>query len=202
MAHTVMNFFRYSCLIALCSALPLPAWAAEPNAADPDSVNYDAERLAFWEAKQALEDGNLRSYQQLLDTLQDYPLLGYLRYDYLRTRLDKTPDSEIREFLAQYSDSPISARLREAWLHLLAGEGRWDTYLQEYQNLSTPNTVLQCYALKAFLNTSDSKKPSDEWLDGVQALWLTGKPQPPQCDPLFKTLRQSGRLTDELIWQR
>jgi len=195
-----MKLFGYSGLIVLLSLFsPLASSAEPPN---PDAVNYDAERLAFWEAKQALEDGNLRVYQQLLEQLQDYPLLGYLRYEYLRTRLDKSPDSEIQDFLARYGDSPIGVRLHEARLNMLAGAGRWDTYLQEYPKHPPGNTVLQCYALEASLRTSGSETPSSEWLDEVQGLWLVGKSLPAQCDPLFKILRRNGRLTSELVWQR
>lgn len=195
-----MKLFGYSCLIILLSGFPPLAGSAEPP--DPEAVNYAAERLAFWEAKQALEDGNLRGFQQLLEQLQDYPLLGYLRYSYLRTRLDKTPDSEIQDFLARYGDSPIGVRLHEDWLNILAGAGRWDVYLQEYPKHPSGNTVLQCYALEGRLRTSGSETPSGEWLDEVQGLWLTGKSLPAQCDPLFKILRRGGRLTSELVWQR
>lgn len=195
-----MKLFGYSCLIVILSLFSPLASTAGPR--DPDAISYDAERLAFWEAKQALEDGKLFVFRQLLEQLQDYPLLGYLRYDYLRTRLDKTPDNEIQDFLARYGDSPIGLRLREAWLNVLAGEGRWDAYLLEYPKHPPGNTVLQCYALEARLRTSGSDTPANEWLDEVQALWLVGKSLPTQCDPLFKILRRNGRLTSEVVWER
>lgn len=195
-----MKLFGYSCLIGLLSVFVPPASSAELP--DSGAADYYAERLAFWEAKQALEDGKQFVFQQLLEQLQDYPLAGYLRYGYLRTRLDKTPDAEVQDFLSRYGDSPIGVRLREAWLNQLAGEGRWDAYLLEYPNHPPGNTVLQCYALEARLRTSGSETPPAEWLDEVQTLWLAGKSLPAQCDPLFKVLRRSGRLTPDLVWQR
>lgn len=176
---------------------------AHPVAANDAQTDYTQERLTFWEAKKALERGDLRNFHTLTNQLDDYPLTSYLHFDYLRTRLSSVADSEIENFLETYADSPLSNRLRAAWLHTLAQARRWDTYLQIYKPYTGEQGVaLQCYALQARLHTSGQSKPDPEWLDEAEALWLVGRSQPDECSPVFKVWRAHGRQTAELTWQR
>jgi soluble lytic murein transglycosylase len=206
-----MKFYRWLPLCAFCTLIYPVTFALSSvfvdDRQDAPSTSYagdyTGERLAFWEAGKALRAGNLQRYQNLVDTLQDYPLVGYLHYDYLRTRLDTVSDSEVEEFLQRNADSSISARLRSAWLDQLAGEGRWEAFLKAYQD--TPGEqgiVQQCYAQEARYRTLGSQPVPQDWLDEVQALWLTGKSLPDECDTLFKVWGSKAPLTKDLIWQR
>lgn len=196
--YTVLRSCLALCALYLFASAPAAAQNAAVDTAMPD---FSEQRLAFWEAGKALDAGDLQRYRNLLDRLEDYPLAGYLRYDYLRTRLDETPDAEIEQFLTDFADSPLSNRLRAAWLYALARERRWDTYLKVYQPYpGEQGAALQCYALQARL--SDSGAAPDDWLDEVEKLWLVGRSQPDECNAAFKAWRNSGRMTEELIWQR
>ncbi|HLA75491.1 MAG TPA: transglycosylase SLT domain-containing protein [Gammaproteobacteria bacterium] len=176
---------------------------AQDNITDTHQSDFYQERLSFWEAKKALDANNLASFKNFVGQLQDYPLVGYLQYDYLRTRLANVPDKEIQDFLERYSDSPITVRLRAAWLYVLARNERWQTYLTTYQPYPGEQGVaLQCYALQARLSTGNAASPAQDWLDEAEKLWLVGYSQPDECGPVFKTWRNSGRMTNELIWQR
>lgn len=176
---------------------------AHPVAANDAQTDYTQERLTFWEAKKALERGDLQNFHTLTSQLDDYPLTSYLHFDYLRTRLSSVADSEIESFLNTYTDSPLNNRLRAAWLHTLAQARRWDTYLQTYKPYTGEQGVaLQCYALRARLHASEQPKPDPAWLDEVEALWLVGRSQPDECTPVFKVWRDQGRQTAELTWQR
>src|SRR5690606_6705280 len=44
--------------------------------------------------------------------------------------------------------------------------------------------------------------PAAEWLDAATTLWLVGRSQPDSCDPVFKVLIASPRMTEELVWTR
>ncbi|MEO5703231.1 MAG: transglycosylase SLT domain-containing protein [Gammaproteobacteria bacterium] len=208
-----MKFYRWLSFCVLCAAaypfaLALgsvfvadqPVTSATDTAQREVFSDYTGERLAFWEAGNALRAGDLQRYRTLVETLQDYPLVGYLQYDYLRTRLDSVSDSEVEEFLQRYADSSISARLRADWIKQLAGEGRWEALLKSYQD--GQGTVAQCYALEARYRTLGTQSVPQDWLDEVQSLWLVGKPLPAECDSVVKLWSAQAPLTKDLIWQR
>ena len=92
------------------------------------------QRQDFVAAKEALGKGRMKTFNKLSKRVEDYPLYGYLRYDYFRKRLHRTPNDEIRAFISEYSDSPIGVRLQSKWLFDLARRKRWKTFLAEYEN--------------------------------------------------------------------
>lgn len=212
-----MKFYRWLFLCALCAfAYPYtfalssvfvadqPVTSSAVTAQQDVSADYTGERLAFWEAGKALDAHDLVRYQKLVDTLQDYPLVGYLQFDYLRTRLADASDTEVAEFLQRYADSPISARLRTTWLEQLANEGRWQSFLKTYDAVSPgkPDVAMHCYALEARYRTLEGQAVSQDWLDEVQSLWLVGKPQPDECNTVFTLWRNKASVSKDLIWQR
>jgi soluble lytic murein transglycosylase len=201
--YTVSRIIRAG-FLAACFALLLPAVAGAQDAAvfEDGPPDYTQERLDFWQARTALTKGNLAAYQSNLERLQDYPLVGYLYYDYLLPRLSQVPPREVQDFLLRFDDTPISARLRSAWLHELGRSGRWDTYLETYQAADEQDTALNCYALRARLSGMDVRDPPQDWLAGVEKLWLVGRSQPDECTPLFTAWRKGGHLSTDLIWQR
>lgn len=201
--YTVTRIFRAE-FLAACFALLIPAaaWAQDAAVFEDSSLDYTQQRLEFWQAKEALAKGNLDAYQNNLDRLQDYPLVGYLYYDYLLPRLGEAAPSEIQDFLLRFDDAPISARLRSAWLNELGRSSRWDTYLETYQAANEKDTALSCYALRARLSGLDVRDPPQDWLAGVETLWLVGRSQPDECTPLFTAWRKGGHLSTDLIWQR
>lgn len=192
-----MRCYHWLLLSAVC-LLASPLAFSEGGFAEDSQAMLTQQRLDFLLARKALAAGDLKTYWRLLDELEAYPLVGYLHYDYLRTRLSATSDREIEQFLQRYADSPISAQLRSAWLYTLAREHRWDLFLREYR--PSADTALRCYALQARLGLHPRSVTKD-WLDQVQALWLVGRSQPQECDAVFKAWR-GARLTPQLVWQR
>ncbi|MDE2089909.1 MAG: transglycosylase SLT domain-containing protein, partial [Gammaproteobacteria bacterium] len=151
---------------------------------------------AFLKARQALKNGEMGTFYTLSHRLKHYALYPYLRYDYLRTRLDATPDGVLLEFIKRYADSPVSERLHRAWLHTLARERRWHMFLHVYRSSRDP--ALQCYALRAHIHTGHA---AGLW-DQVEPLWRVGHAQPKACEPLFNRFYASRRITPDLLWQR
>lgn len=191
-------FYRVLHVVSLVfvSATWVPAHA--------DGVNTtEQQRADFLAARKALDAGDMKTYQRLSGQLRDYPLFPYLLYDELRGRVADAPESEIRAFLSRYSDSSVSSRLRVAWLHALISAKQWRTYLQEYRPYPDEEGVaLHCYEMFARYQLSGGQDIPQEWLAEVQRLWLTGKPQPDQCETVFTRWRAAGHLTKDLVWQR
>lgn len=186
-------------LAALCSVGSMTSSAATA----PEQTNLTTQRLSFWLAREALSSGKSDDFRRLRDQLQDYPLVGYLYYDDLRARLSSASDTEIEKFLARFADTSVSARLRKAWLEVLAKQDRWSKFAQVYDPvLDQQNAVLHCQFLQAQREQDPSSTVSQEWLDEVEVLWLVGRSQANECNPVFTTLREHGRITPQLIWER
>jgi soluble lytic murein transglycosylase len=155
------------------------------------------QRWQFHEAQAALNKGDLSTFGALSQTLQDYPLYYYLRYQYLKPRLQQADSTEIQTFLMRYGDSHFGNTLRQAWLEQRAQAGDWTAFLQAY----TPqkSTELQCYFMQARLY---SGAPRQATLEAIKQLWLVGHSQPAACDPAFEFLYQSKFMNRQLVWQR
>ena len=180
-----MNIRTYlSCLVCLC-LLPLPALA-----------NLDQQRRDFSEARKAVRQGANSRYKKLLSGLQDYPLKSYLEYEYLKRGLSRQSVNTVHAFLEANQDSPLHNRLRQQWLKSLARKGRWKQFVADYRDLD--NTRLACQYAHALQKLGKQQQARVE----AEALWLTGKSQPPACDAVFKNWRASGAATPELIWER
>ena len=62
------------------------------------------QRQQYLDAKKALKAGKLKTFTTLSENLKSYPLYAYLRYNYLRPRLHKIDDAEIKDFIHSYPD--------------------------------------------------------------------------------------------------
>ena len=184
-----MKTILRSSLALLCVLLFAHAAAAN----DP----YADARKQFLEARNAFKAGKTQRFQQLAAKLHDYPLYPYLRYDQLTANLARSSDADLRKFLDDYADSPLAERLRRSWLHHLARQHQWPRFLAFYA-ADQADLDLQCHHLRA----TRQEPPSAEWLDAATALWRVGRSQPDSCDPVFKVLSSSPRMTEDLIWQR
>ena len=153
-------------------------------------------REGFRRAREALRAGDLQAYRALAPGLENYALYPYLRYDYLRPRLAQAAPQEVRAFLKAYSETPVAALLRTAWLRTLALRGDWPNYLAFYT--AQEDLVLQCHYATARLRQG----PDNVVLEEIKQLWLNAAPRPTECDPAFAALSKSSLWTEGLIWQR
>jgi soluble lytic murein transglycosylase len=154
------------------------------------------QRTAFANAEQALAQGDHAQFAALAASLQDYPLYPYLLFDDLKARLAEATQQEVRQFLQRYHDTPLAWQLRRRWLTQLARQHRWQAFLKDYR--PTSNTVLQCQQLQALIRTGKA----DRALPRVEALWLHGRSQPKQCDPVFDRWLRAGNPSQTLAWKR
>lgn len=171
----------------------MAAWAL-PAAAAVSKV--EQQRSDFQEAYQAGLDGDSAKFNALSRKLTDYVLHPYLAYAGLKVRLDQADASEVSAFMKRYADTPLDWRMRDAWLRELARRGDWKTFLAFYR--PTSDTSLRCDHLLARLETGDTDGLGQAALD----LWLVGHSQPDACDPLFEWLYHSGKVTEQVRFER
>ena len=181
-------------LLVACAAGLLPGLS---NAAPPAAnVATQQARTTFVAAEQALQRDQGRRFRHLLGTLENYPLYPYLRYADLNHHLSAVSANEVADFLTAYADTPLASRLRDQWLAQLATAGDWSTYLAFYR--PTENVGRRCQYRHALLATGYR----DAAFTDIEDLWLSGKSQPEECDPLFSAWREAGKMSMQLVWQR
>lgn len=178
----------------LICAQAAPPTATKPAAAKPDQRHI--ERQKYIQAQKALNAKNMKEYNRLIKQLQHYPLLPYLEYEELITRLIALPKQDVQTFFARYPDSFLSERLTHRWLRTLAQRERWAEYLQFYDNRLT-DPELACLHLRARLATGDKTALND-----VAPRWNIEQAQSKACDPVFAEWRKAGLMTPDLIWER
>ncbi|MGB5719037.1 MAG: transglycosylase SLT domain-containing protein [Gammaproteobacteria bacterium] len=170
----------------------LLAAAASSEPVDP----WKEDRALFLKAYKALNEHRYREFNQLAKQLRDYPLYPYLEFWEMRGDLLHVSNEDIAAFIERYQGDSVSARMRQSWLYQLARQRDWKKLLQEYRG-NQPVT-LQCYKLQAQINTGQT----DGLVDDALKLWMIGKSQVKNCDPVFKYLDDHKAITEDLLWQR
>jgi len=172
-------------LMLACCAASLPARAAT----DDD---------LFLEARDAFQRGEISRLDDRAEKLgDDYPLLPYVRYWQMRSRLPATPAEEIEGFLSRHEGSLTADRLRADWLRQLARERDWAGFMKEYPKLATEDPELACFAFQARLEKGESGV-----LSQARPLWFTSQVLPESCMPVFQAMFDRGILTTEDTWAR
>lgn len=160
------------------------------------ATSYDAQRKLFLEAEKTFAAGQIKSFKELKSKLADYPLLPYLEYDELTRKLNGGAEDEITDFLKRYADSPLAGRLHYQWLSRLAKQRKFSTLIRHFR--PTQDTALECTYRQALLDAGKTETA----FNGIEQLWLVGKSQPSECDPVFRAWQKTEKYSDELIWQR
>lgn len=164
--------------------------------ANAKSATLEEQRQIYQDAKKALRAGKIDRFLELAESVRDYPLYPYLRYNYLQPRLKKAEPYIIENFIKEFPDFPATESLRTEWLKYLARTQQWLAFLENY----TPqdDNALRCDQLVARMMTNNHTL----LLEDIRTVWLSGSSLPPDCDPAFKLLVNSDYFTNELIWKR
>ncbi|MEK7989773.1 MAG: transglycosylase SLT domain-containing protein [Thiotrichaceae bacterium] len=155
------------------------------------------QRFQFKQAYQAIQKQDLEQFQQLSENLQDYKIAHYLTFFQLYHNIEQAKSDEVKAFLEVHANSPTADILRTQWLTQLAKAKDWAGYQTFYK--PQKSTILQCHALHARLQ---QQEPLRQWQMQAVKLWLAGKSQPKECDPVFNYLYKNKVITAELRWQR
>ncbi|HEX2139579.1 MAG TPA: transglycosylase SLT domain-containing protein [Woeseiaceae bacterium] len=167
-------------------------------AAQEDAV-LDARREAFRAVYPAVERGDWRPAAERQSLLEGYVLWPDLKAAWLRANLDVVDASEVHAFLERYGDLKPARELRYRFALQLAADGQWPAYLDVYRRYYNDMRMarLDCLAVQAGL-LSDR----DQVVEQATALWLVGRSQVDECDPVFDYLRSTGLLDGELSERR
>ncbi|NMX24345.1 transglycosylase SLT domain-containing protein [Dissulfurirhabdus thermomarina] len=179
---------------AIGLAALLWAWAG-PAAAVPPM--REAQREAFLAAEAALAAGDEAAYWRHLEGLRDYPLFPYLRYQWLRARLDRARPLEVKVFLCLYGDTPVAGDLQRAWLESLASRERWEEFLRAYDP-GVADLSLDCLRRRALLHAGRA----GEALDGIEEIYASAVPEPEACTPVFAAWEAAGGPGEAVKWRR
>jgi len=152
------------------------------------------QRQKFVLAEEAIARGNNKAFLFHTKELKNYPLYPYLQYQWLLKNLHKS--KKVKAFFKNHEKTRYAGFLKYKWQIYLAKHRQWKTYIKQYGK--TSSTKLQCYYYRAKYNTGHKK----EALLGAKKLWVVGRSQPDECDPLFKVLRDSRYFTRDMQWQR
>lgn len=170
--------------LALLSALLLSLPALADEAADRAMRNaLEAARNHQWD----------RIDQAAID---DHALAGYVEYHRLRERLPNVEPTSVNAYLTHHADSPLSDWLRGV-AEVSYGQAGHLNDLLAISDGEPRGTIRQCYYYTALLDRDPTAAAA-----GGRELWLTGRSQPGQCDPLFDALRARGKIDGQAIWQR
>ena len=153
-------------------------------------------RYLFEQAEKALKRGQLTRYHKLEKDLQDYALRPYLKYNELKRKLYKAKPEEVQAFLVEYADTPLAMRMHHRWLKTLARQGRWQLLVDNFY--LSKDRKLMCHYAHALYKIKQHERAHIITED----LWLTGRSLPRACNAPIKQWRESGKLTDELLWKR
>lgn len=163
-----------------------------------NAETLDIQRKNYLKAQQSLKNKQYTTFNRLANSLKNYPLYPYLRYEYLRKNLWKIKNNEMIEFFANYDDLPVANSLRNSWLKLLAKRKNWRTFINNYSPKNSATPLIKCYYLQAKMNSAyDSSLLND-----ITNVWLSDKSLPKECDVAFTLLQKHNLMNDELIWKR
>ncbi len=161
------------------------------------------QRAAFAEAYPQAELGNWEAVAERQELLEDYVLWPDLRAVYLKARVnhprfDATDEAAVVAFLAEFGSLRAVRDLRYTYALKLASTGRLTDYLavyrQNYQGLAIPK--LDCLSLQAEIDAGHR----DQVIHRATELWMVGRSQEDECDPVFDYLRAEQLLGTE--WYR
>ena len=185
--------------VAVSTSLWVPAAMAQTGvpSIEPGAITLDdPPQMRFLAAEAALASNDAARYEQLRNSLADYPLTPYLDKAHLAKRLSGISSDEVDAFLQTHEGAPFAKSLRSDWLRVLANRGRWSQFLDTYRD--TKRTDMRCLHGRALLNAGQR----DAGMDAARELWLVGRSQSEICDPLFEAWIAAGQRTPERVWRR
>ena len=167
--------------------------------AQADAV-LEAQREAFRTAYEAAERGDWAPAAERQSLLEDYVLWPDLEAAWLRASLATVDPARVRGFLEQYGELEPARELRYRFALQLAADGQWPEYVTLYERRYRGQQVPRLDCLAAHAGIVEGR--SDEVIELAQSLWLVGRSQVDECNPVFDYLRGAGLLDGELSERR
>jgi soluble lytic murein transglycosylase len=159
-------------------------------------ADLNKQRQYFLDAEDAFKKGNQEKFSKLLTRLKDYPLYPYLVFLDIQKNIRIDREKEILSFISEYESSPLSGRLRQAWLNYLAGQNQWQRLVRDFREPASP--FLQYAYVRSLLETGEI----DNAWNQAEKLWHHKGFLPGECYPVFDFFYAHKKLTPDLVWQR
>lgn len=176
-------------VVALTGALLLAAAPVQ------SSSTLNELRVAYRQADRLLDQKKVSSWLRRKSALKNYPLYHYLILKEVRAASTQYSNSQIDGIISRV-DTPLPSGFSRWWLGRLLRHGDWNLILKYFAG--SKNTETQCVHALAMLRS----KPKEQALPYIESLWLVGRSQPEQCDPVFERALGTGMIDDSLIWKR
>ena len=160
------------------------------------AAQLDEQRQLFTGVYKDVERGNWSVVDDLpLDQkrlLASYVLWPDLRAAFFRATLKKTDRDEVESFLAAHGVLRPARDLRYRYALHLAGAGDLDGFMKIYQSFyqGLENARLDCLALRAEIAAGRERRV----VNRATELWMVGKSQVDECDPVFAFLEDNQLL--------
>ncbi|MGI9237934.1 MAG: transglycosylase SLT domain-containing protein [Woeseiaceae bacterium] len=158
--------------------------------------DIEKQRLLFRQVFDNVERGDWSAVDQLPLTdrklLQRYVLWPDLRATFWRATIDKAPVAQIDAFLHQYGTLRPARELRYRLTLHLARSGDLTGFHQIYEQFYQGQDIakLDCLALQAELEAGRPSRVNYR----ARELWLVGRSQVSECDPVFEHLVEQNLL--------
>lgn len=198
LSSLVLRPFRLTLQVLMCFgllALGLSGFAiANTNTTEHNEFDWYATleqniRTASWR--------QLSSLEEQIEQHQEHPLHAYLLRAKINRNFTYANRREVEQFLNDYDGMPVVSGIRKRWLKYLAGKNHFHSLARNYRD--GMGAELTCHYLRHQIKQVDDPEP---YIQQVTGLWLHGKSQPDNCDPLFWLWRKAGYLTPELAFTR
>lgn len=155
-----------------------------------ETGSLDQQRQLFKTVFEDVQRGNWSVVEELpadeAQLLRDYVLWPDLQASYWRATMAQAPDAGIDAFLAKYGTLRPARELRYRRALFLARRGDFAGYQRLYEQFYQGQEIakLDCLSLQAEL---EAGRPAQVNARGID-LWLVGKSQVKECDPVFDHL--------------
>ena len=139
--------------------------------------SLDQQRLRYQQIKQAWDNNQMDTVEQMLPSLKDYPLYPYLEYRLISQDLDQETSLAVTNFINQYPTLPSSYSLKGRFINELARRQDWQGIISFSPN---PPGPVQARCNWYYANWATGKQ-AVAW-EGAKKLWMTGANLPSSCD--------------------
>lgn len=193
------QFHRYLALLVVCAAI----FSTPAATADTDQI-IEQQRQLFRDVFDAVERGDWSAIDTLQTTdkqrLQQYVLWPDLKAIYWRATIRQAPTAEIEAFLEEYGELRPARELRYRLALHLASIGDLNGYHRIYERFYQGQEIakLDCLSLRAELEAGRTTRVNFRAIE----LWLVGKSQVRECDPVFDYLSEQQLLGTDLYRKR
>ncbi len=177
-----------NCRVLSVGLVILAAIAAPAAFGQPEPIEH--QRELFRSVIETVERGDWSVIEALpqsdFQLLQQYTLWPDLRATWLRANIDQVSTTEVNAFVQQYGSLRPARELRYRFALNYVRDGDLPGFLRIYEQFYQGQDIekLDCLALQAEIAAGRHQRVEFRAID----LWLVGKSQVSECDPVFEYL--------------